>query len=212
MLPQHSAFQICMTLQFSYKITFENDRFSNHGVLGNLLKFSFLAIGYSLQFLDSISFLNFKFKFKCDQPIIESVEQCFSTRVPRNTEDLPLHYWVPWKYLLQYLEHLGSAKLTLMFQKFCDMKKVEKHSSSRETQKLTNDYREIFFSFNWINIDYAIFSIYTRKLFSQATKLLGNIWYNMYCVEKVFVKKFNFSALIYFHRKKEIQYLFLSQA
>jgi len=48
--------------------------------------------------------------------------QCFSTWVPR------IPCCVPWKcYKLYYMERLGSAKWLEIFERFRDLKKVEKH-------------------------------------------------------------------------------------
>jgi hypothetical protein len=54
----------------------------------------------------------------------------FLTWVPWNTEVPLIFYWVPWessKYL--YFDYLGSAKRSIVFQRFRDLKRVEKHTS-----------------------------------------------------------------------------------
>ncbi len=52
---------------------------------------------------------------------IIALDQCFSTWVP------PIPCWVPWNCYKYYMECLGSSKRLEIFERFLNLKKVEKH-------------------------------------------------------------------------------------
>ncbi len=72
-----------------------------------------------------------------------SLVQCFSTLVP------PIPSWVPEEFSNQYqFEYLGYTKYSILFERFHDLKKVEKHwlqwLDSSEMEMVSKPYQNRF--------------------------------------------------------------------